>query len=378
MESSFKTAVACWLFILLISLPLAAQITQDSSKAIVKQELLKTQKTSIKAFPYVYYTPETELAFGVGGIMTFYTAKERILRPSKITLSGYYSTRKQYKITLIPELYLSKNALFISSNINFGTFVDKFWGVGNNTPDIETEDYDSDAWGVLVSFQFPPLLKFMPQTKSGFIYDYYNYKVTDPRDNEFLNTGSVTGTEGGISSGLGVAFVWDTRNHIFWPTSGGYYQGKAIFYFKELGSTFRFDEYIVDLRKYYGLKGGNVFAFQVFASFVRGNPPFYELSALGGSNIMRGYFKGRYRDKNYLAGQVEYRRHLWWRFGMIAFAGMGDVEENMRNFRIVDTKFSYGAGLRFSFDQEQKVNLRVDLGLGRDTSGVYFGLEEAF
>jgi hypothetical protein len=30
------------------------------------------------------------------------------------------------------------------------------------------------------------------------------------------------------------------------------------------------------------------------------------------------------------------------------------------------------------FNQEEKVNLRVDFGVGKNTSGVYFGLEEAF
>lgn len=367
-----------WLLPIFFCLGAIAQENRDSTQALLKQEILRTHKTSVKVFPYAYYTPETELAFGVGGIITFYTSGYQFLRPSKVTLSGYYSTRKQYKITLIPELYMARNSLFLSTNLNFGVYVDKFWGIGNDTPGIENEDYDSRSWGVLLSFQFPPLLKFMPQNKSGIIFDYYDYTVTNARHNPFLLNGEITGSKGGISSGMGLAFVWDTRNQIFYPTAGGYYQGKAIFYLKAIGSTYRFDEYIVDLRKYYGIKGNNVIAIQVFASFGRGNPPFYELSALGGSNIMRGYYKGRYRDKNYLAGQIEYRRHLWRRFGMIAFAAMGDVEESMKKFRLLDTKFSYGAGLRFAFDEAQKVNVRVDLGLGRNTSGVYFGLEEAF
>ena len=362
----------------LVSLTAFADEKQDSSRAVITREILRTHKTSIKAFPYLYYTPETELAFGVGGIITFYTSGQRVLRPSKVSLSGYYSTRKQFKITLAPELYMAQNSLFLSTNLNFGEFVDKFWGIGNNTSETGKEDYDSRAWGVLLNFQFPPLLKFMPQNKSGIIYDYYNYSVIDPRDNLFLQDGQLTGSEGGISSGLGLVFVWDTRNQIFYPTKGGFYQGKAIYYMKAIGSSFDFNAYEIDLRKYVGFKPGNVFAFQVFASFVRGNPPFYELSAVGGSRIMRGYFEGRYRDKNYMAGQAEYRTHLWWRFGMVAFAGIGDVEEKMRNFRIRDVKVSSGFGLRFLFDEAQKVNLRMDVGFGRDTNGIYFGLEEAF
>jgi hypothetical protein len=49
------------------------------------------------------------------------------------------------------------------------------------------------------------------------------------------------------------------------------------------------------------------------------------------------------------------------------------------NFSFSDLKYSYGAGLRFRFNEEQKVNLRVDIGFGNDGNmGVYFGIEEAF
>lgn len=364
-----------WLLLLLTA---NAQEAQDSSNGPIEKEILKTHKTRVKVFPYIYYTPETALAIGVGGITTFYTSQHELLRPSKITLSGYYSTRKQYKFTLAPEVYMARNRLFLSTNINFGKFVDKFWGIGNDTPEIENEDYDSRAWGILLNFQFPPLLKFLPQNKSGIIYDYYKYSIIDARDNPFLQQDHLTGSKGGISSGLGLSFVWDTRDQIFYPTKGGYYQGKAIFYMKAIGSSFDFNSYELDLRQYIGLNQRNIIALQVFANFVRGNPPFYELSLLGGSHIMRGYFQGRYRDKNFLAGQMEYRRHLWWRLGMVAFAGLGDVEKEMRDFRITDAKVSTGLGLRFLFDEAQKVNIRMDIGFGRDSSGIYFSVEEAF
>jgi hypothetical protein len=42
-------------------------------------------------------------------------------------------------------------------------------------------------------------------------------------------------------------------------------------------------------------------------------------------------------------------------------------------------KYSVGAGLRFLFNKEEKVNLRMDIGFGSDGNrGVYFGIEEAF
>lgn len=351
---------------------------QDSTRTLIQTEILKTRKTRISVYPYVYYTPETAFAIGVGGIATFYTSQLAVLRASKFALSGYYSTRKQYKFSLAPQLYFAKNTIFLSANINFGKYVDKFWGISRDAPDIENEDYDSRAWGIMLDFQFPPLLKILPRRKSGIIYDFLYKTITDTKGNPFLEAGDLTGTEGGLSSGLGLAFVWDTRDHIFYPTAGGFYQLKGIFYRNTFGSDFNFDHYELDLRKYLAIAKGQVLAFHVFGSFQRGDPPFYELSLLGGSRIMRGYFQGRYRDKNLLAAQVEFRTHLWRRFGAVGFAGLGDVIGRISDFRIRDAKVSAGFGLRFVFNKAEHINLRMDIGFGRDTNGVYFGLEEAF
>lgn len=38
-------------------------------------------KPALNAYPYVFYTPETQLAFGGGGVFTFFTQKDRALNP---------------------------------------------------------------------------------------------------------------------------------------------------------------------------------------------------------------------------------------------------------------------------------------------------------
>ncbi len=39
---------------------------------------------------------------------------------------------------------------------------------------------------------------------------------------------------------------------------------------------------------------------------------------LGSDERMRGYYRGRYRDKKVVSGQLEYRRQLTWRHGIVA------------------------------------------------------------
>ena len=349
-------------------------------RLVAQQEKLqiekKLRKSTIKAFPYVFYTPETELAFGVGGIFTFYTARDSILRPSKLTLSGYYSTNDQYKITLVPQVYFAENRWLVTTPTDFGRYVDRFYGIGNDTPDLGNEEYISKAFSMRLEVQMPPFL--MKTDRTGFIYSFMNNTVTDTLQNPYLTSGSVIGAEGGITSGLGFSWVWDTRDSEFFPNSGGLSQLRFIWHSKVFGSDFNFTSFEAFLRRYWAHKPDKVIAFELYGNFAVNEVPFYQLPALGGQNRMRGYFLGRFRDRTYFATQIEYRSYFWWRFGFVAFAGVGEVAPRLGDWRIKDFKYTYGVGLRFKFNQTEKVNIRVDYGRGKGTSGVYFGLEEAF
>lgn len=331
---------------------------------------------SIKAFPYAYYTPETQFAVGVGGIATFYTADDRILRPSKVVLSGYYTSNEQYKITLNPEFYFSRNRYFAGLNLSFGHFVDKFWGVGNDTPELGTERYVADRYSIEFTVETPPL--FFVSDRSGLIYDFQYSEIVNPEENAYLLGGEVTGSEGGVVSGVGGGWVWDRRNHSFYPTHGDRHEFKVIVYTSAVGSDYTFWYFEHDDRRYISLAEDKVLAIQAYISMAVGDAPFDKLPALGGQNRMRGFYEGRYRDHAYLMGQVEYRQVLSGRWGFVAFAALGDVADDLTKFHGPSFKFAGGAGLRFLFNKEENVNLRVDFGVGKDTSGVYFGLEEAF
>lgn len=95
---------------------------QEKSVDETKPDSTESRALSINAYPYVYYTPETELAFGVGGIMVFYTADDTVVRPSKVVLGGYYSTKAQYKVTLDPAFYFNDNKMVGAGALIGGAF----------------------------------------------------------------------------------------------------------------------------------------------------------------------------------------------------------------------------------------------------------------
>jgi outer membrane protein assembly factor BamA len=358
------------------SLPAIAQEDNEVIDVLVAGEDTTTsRKVQFNGYPYAYYTPETQLAFGVGGIMIFYTSDYEKLLPSKVTIGGWYSTNNQYNISIKPVIYFSKNRIYLELPFNFGHFVDRFYGIGNNTVETEKEDYVLDQFAATLKFQVPPL--WFAADRTGIIFDYDNTEVVDKMNNEFLLNDEVIGSNGGTLVGFGTDLVWDDRDNLFFPNSGTYQYLKFVVY--PSFNDFAFYTFEFDIRHYNAFSPDHVLAGNIYFAGSNGDVPFYKLQALGGQSRMRGYFEGRYRDKNYMMMQLEYRQYFWWKFGFAVFVGAGDVAPELMKFGLNELKYSYGVGLRFLFNKKEKVNIRVDLGFGNDgNSGLYFGIEEAF
>lgn len=341
-----------------------------------EEDTTVTNGITFFGYPYLFYTPETNLAFGAGGIMYFRTAREPELNLSSVLLSGYYTINNQYSLTLAPELYFSRNRYIARGEFNFGKFLDKFYGYGSNSEEIDNPDYFTQNFGINLNFQADVSEKF----EIGAIYDFLYTNVIDKKNNPFLNNNSVLGSEGGISSGLGLKLVWDSRDYVYLPTTGGYYIVSAVYYKKVLGSDFEFNDYLIDLRRYFKITQGHILTFQLYGNFARGFPPFYEMPRLGGDVTMRGYYEGRYRDRNFVATQAEYKTWLVekWKLGVVLFGGVGDVADELDDLKVRDFKYSYGFGFRYIFDEKERLTVRADFGFGKNTSGVYFAMQEAF
>jgi outer membrane translocation and assembly module TamA len=102
------------------------------------------------------------------------------------------------------------------------------------------------------------------------------------------------------------------------------------------------------------------------------------MSLLGGDAIMRGYYNGRYRDNQQMSIQGEYRRQLLPWLGVTAFSAFGDVASDFNSFDLGDFKWAAGGGLRFMVNRSDRINIRIDYGIGENTSGFYFAFAEAF
>jgi hemolysin activation/secretion protein len=123
----------------------------------------------------------------------------------------------------------------------------------------------------------------------------------------------------------------------------------------------------------------HILAMELFANFVRGDAPIKELAELGGPRIMRGYYRGRFRDNYVTAFQAEYRMPVYKRIGIVAFAGLGKVY-NPSELNLDGLHYSYGGGLRYKINKREKLNLRIDYARGDPHYLGYFylGFAESF
>ena len=151
-----------------------------------------------------------------------------------------------------------------------------------------------------------------------------------------------------------------------------------LVYSRAFGGGFSYSHLKVDGRKYLPVGSRHVLAFHGQFQLISGTPPFTGYAKLGHDTMMRGYYSGRYRDKVMAAVQAEYRAPLFWRLGIVGFAGLGNVSPTIGTLDMGHPKYSYGAGLRFRVSSRETTNIRVDFASGKGTSGVYFTAREAF
>ncbi len=339
--------------------------------------LLTTKSVDIIGYPIAFYTPETDLAGGVGGLIYFRMGEDVKIRPSKILVSAWYTINHQYYFKIAPQIYFAGAGRdLLDMRFIYSKEIGKFYGIGNETEEINNPEFTMTSLRFYSEFGAFNLIS--KNIHTGIIIDYFPNDLVDKQANPYLQNENIPGVNGGTVSGLGLLVVLDERDNIFYPTKNYFHKIRLQFFGSYLGSEFTYNRMVADLRYFISPLESHILAFQLYTDITHGTIPFFRLPALGGEQRMRGYFTGRYRDKLYLTGQVEYRKLVWWRLGVAAFLAAGDVANKWTQFNTRTIKYSYGFGLRFVFDQDEKINLRMDLGFGKNTSGVYFALEEAF
>jgi hypothetical protein len=177
---------------------------------------------------------------------------------------------------------------------------------------------------------------------------------------------------------VGFTMERETTPNRFYPESGTMFEFGGDYFSKEIGSTFSFQSYRLIFNAYHSFDERQVLAYNLYGCSTGGDAPFFGECIFGFMNELRGYPAGRYIDKKMLATQAEYRLELPWRFGVVAFGGLGEVAPSVSKFNAENVLPSIGFGPRFSLSTKYHVNIRADFAWGKTGNTFGMGLGEAF
>jgi hypothetical protein len=160
-----------------------------------------------------------------------------------------------------------------------------------------------------------------------------------------------------------------------------------------LGSTTNTEMLLLEGRAYVhpSRRSANVLAFWSYnALTLKENPPFLDLPSTGwdtSSNLGRGYIQGRFRGKNLLYLESEYRFGLTRSrlLGGVVFANAQAVSEDAQRpdepiaKRYDKVAPAVGAGLRVNLNKVSHTNLGIDYARGiQGSSSLSFNVGEVF
>jgi len=182
--------------------------------------------------------------------------------------------------------------------------------------------------------------------------------------------------DGAISSpAIGLNLDYDSRDVPTNAYEGRLFNLKTFFADQRQIENGSYQSYYARFRSYHLLADPLVLAWDVNACKKSGRIPLWDTCRLN----LRGFPITDYLSKESISAQVEARWRFYKRWGLVAFAGAGRVDESFGGHGEGETIPSYGVGLRFMVLESQRINVRVDYAR-TDNGGEawYLGVMEAF
>lgn len=362
--------------LLLLSFCLLAN-TLQAQKINEFIEKWESKRHRILPLPLISYTPETNWLFGASIAHLYRLRNDSLSNVSYNSLTGFYTLNRQYVFNLQFQFNFKENANRLEGAAVFEKYPFYYFGLGNNTSSDDREAYNSKKMLLKLRYLRKIAKGFYigPQVRFQSAYDIKPEKVGG-----LFEQGLVPGGDGFNATGIGLNFTYDTRDNVLYPFEGHYLQLSNHNYLNFFGSDMQFSNLKFDLRSFVNPGRAHVLAFQsVFDFNIGEQPPFIMLAQIGGEQLLRGILRGKYRERHMLLSQVEYRFPIWWRFSGAVFGGAAEVMNKWNELNWHDVRLAGGAGLRFTLNAQERLNIRFDVGFGPDGSwNWYLVLNEAF
>ena len=370
-----------------LALPSLAQEQDTLSKKEERKakKVWKEEHGKLMVTPLVgpAYTPEMGFTVAGGIMMSFKTNPEDSLiqRSSTPVMLGITSNGGFFASSIVTTYWL-KDKLRINGDIWIKQMPDNYFGIGYdnayNTPKSDsTTAYFREWWWFNPRF----LWQFKPNWFVGVLFDANRTVVKDPSQGVQEDEHYQAYGPDNMNIGWGLIARYDSRDVPVNAYKGLYVDFRATFYSVAIGSDNTYQTYELDVRKYLTIRRpGQTLALQLNTRIGIGQMPYGEMSMIGTPFDLRGYTWGQYRDESIIFGITEYR-HMFLKkdgtrskHGFTGWLATGSLGADMSKFQ----DWLPNAGFGYRLEVQPRMNLRIDIGFGRETAGFYFNFNEAF
>ena len=323
--------------------------------------------------PGPHYSSTAGLGLGVVGTGLYSMDRSDPLLPkSNVSIYADMTTKGFLLLGVKGNNVFPKDKYRLDYRFYIYTFPTNYWGIGfeNGNVDANETDYRRIRFDGMARFMF----RIAPKLYLG---PMINYQFVQAREVEEEGIPLFAGQALTLhAQTAGFSIAYDTRDFMLNAYRGWFIQLDQTFTPRFMGNDYCFSTTDLNICTYRKVWRGGVLAGEWHSRFNYGNPAWCMMSEAGSNSRLRGYFEGRYRDKNIMEMQVELRQHLWKRNGIAVWAGMGEVFPRFDAIRWEKALPNAGIGYRWEF--KPRVNVRVDCGFTRNGAGFMFNINEAF
>ena len=332
------------------------------------------KKIDFGFIPGPNYSATTGLGLGLLGTATYSADHtDPTLPRSNASVYSNMTTAGFFMVGLRGNHIFPHESFQLDYKVNLSTFSTSYWGLGyaNADNDDNETDYRRNRINAMARF----MVKLAPNTYIG---PFVNYRVTQASDVNENFSYLWQGQDKTIHTyTAGLSFTYDSRDFMLNASKGVFVQIDQTFTPRCFGNgKYNFSTTEATFATYGKLWKGAILAGELHGQFNYGHIPWSQLATVGSNDRMRGYYEGRYNDKNVIEGQVELRQHIKGRNGVVAWVALANAFPDFKNIAWRYTLPNAGVGYRWEF--KKRINIRVDYGFTRNGGGFIFNINEAF
>lgn len=337
------------------------------------REPLSGEKVAWSVLPGPFYTPELHLGLGAAIAGVYQVAPPGdTTQNSSVSFTGFISTSGASGIGVHNYTFFAGDKWRFFLDGNAANVPTKFWGTGYDAAQGESCEYRD------TSLHLHPTVfhRLAGHFYFGVGWDYSTRNAhlhTRESNSKFSH---ITSSTSPVSSGITFNLNYDSRDVITRAQQGQFFNLAYRLFSPRLGSDTHFSTTELQYNVFFSLDARRVLALDAWGQFTHGDVPWDRLAQAGDDHRLRGYYQGRYRDNDVVSLQVEYRQKMNWRHGLALWAGVGTLgaaPEDLFHHPLLPT-----VGVGYRFEVKPEMNIRLDLGVGRDSAGFYFQVAEAF